>query len=144
MDGPGWLAPRNISPLGRSPSGGHAGHRGPVPHDILGDTETRPWATPLDNSKLSKTHAFRALSTCAKELASKFKPPAGLGSKHGLLYGFSKGSKTHDFRTLFQCTYKSGSEMDGPKWRAPTFFVIVFTPGPAGTRGTQGPSPAIS
>ena len=28
MDGPGWLAPRNISPLGRSPSGGHEGHRG--------------------------------------------------------------------------------------------------------------------
>ena len=144
MDGPGWPASRKKSPLGRSPLFFCLGHLGPAAPDILGDNDRRPRPPPVDASKLAKTQCSRPLFPCTKEFACKWKAPAGLGSKHGLLYGFSKGSKTYDFRTLFQCTYKSGSEMDGPKWRAPTFFQFSFTPGLAGTRAPQRPSPTIS
>ena len=139
MDGPKWPASNIFSTLGCSPPGGHEGHPRPVPHHMLSDNEGRPRPPPVDASKLSKTYAFRALSTCAKELASKFKPPAGLGSKHGLVYSLSKHSKTHYFRALFPCTYKSDSEMDGPKWPASNIFSSLGRSPPARNDGHRGP-----
>ena len=144
MDGPGWLAPRNISPLGRSPSGGHAGHRGPVPHDILGDTETRPWETPLDNSKLSKTHAFRALCACTKEFAAEWKAPAGLGSKHALFYGCSKNSKTHYFRALFSVHQETASSNGNPNSKYFKIFHTLRGRPLAATTDNAGPLRTIS
>ena len=117
MDGPGWPASRKKSPLGRSPLLFCLSHLGPGAHDISGDNDGRPRPPPVDASKLSKTQCFRPLFLCTKEFASKWKAPAGLGSKHGLFYGCSKGSKTHDFRALFPCTYEVALKwmgQDGP------------------------------
>jgi hypothetical protein len=100
------------------PPGGQQSHLRPVPHHILGDNDGRPRPPPVDASKLSKTYAFRSLSICANELPSKLKPPAGLGSKHCLVYSLSKQSKTYYFQALFLCAYESASDMDGPKWPA--------------------------